>query len=141
MSSTINSRFHWLSASTVRSVAAIIIVLILVGTGIGKVVSALGNDQYLEQRDLITGLSFKLLLVGTSGVEFVIARLCWAYRQSPRAPILVLMLCVLFGIYRITFSALFAGEMCPCLGYAFSSLGISKASAAATLSLATFLRR
>lgn len=119
------------TAATLRVWAAVVVALVLVGTGIAKTISGFGNDPYLSGRDLITGLPARYLMIGTAAVEVAIAQLCWMYRHSIKGPILVLMLCLIFGVYRTAFNALFEGEMCPCLGYVFSSLGVTKAAASA----------
>jgi hypothetical protein len=103
--------------------------IILVVTGMAKIVTAFGSIKILNVRDPLFGLPFRSLLLLVGLVELVIACLC-LFRKCPRLnTVLVSWLATNFVAYR--FGLWFVGwkRPCPCLGNLTDMLHISPQTA------------
>ena len=104
--------------------------VILIVTGLAKVISALGTDEVLTTFDPITGLRFKTLFSIVGGIEFCFGSICLLSRRlAVLEVILIAWLSTSFVVYRIGLAIVGYTLPCPCLGSFTGALHISAEAA------------
>ncbi len=99
-------------------------VLLLV-TGVAKIVSALGNSAVLARPDPILGIHFNHLLMSVGVVEFAVAILCLGRTTQKLALGLIAALSINFLSYRVGLWISDWPGYCPCLGTLTQALHLS----------------
>ena len=99
--------------------------LILLATGTVKLGSLFQNFRILEEADPITGLRYGFLLPFIGVLEYAVAAICFARKDSIVRLFIVAWLSTGFLLYRLVRYFLEDGVPCPCLGTLPQALGIS----------------
>jgi len=105
------------------------VAVILLAVAAAKVISSVGRDRILLERDPVSGLRFRDLFRVVSVVELLIALACLFSKRIWQSAALEAWLATSFLIYRIVL--LWAGyrKPCPCLGNLTDVLHISPQTA------------
>ncbi|HTY86463.1 MAG TPA: MauE/DoxX family redox-associated membrane protein [Candidatus Acidoferrum sp.] len=90
--------------------------VILIMTGLAKVVSAFGRAGILKQSDPIFGISFEALMLFVGGLEIVIAGICLYLKNRTVAMVAVAWLSSCFLFYRAGLRFIGWHHPCHCLG-------------------------
>lgn len=107
-----------------RKVAIMCAVLLLL-TGLAKLLSSLGTAGILELPDPILTITFRHLFVIVGIIEIIVALLCLFSQKTGLWAALVAWLASGFAAYRFGLSWIGYRGACPCLGTLTSSLHIS----------------
>lgn len=103
--------------------------LILVITGLAKVVSTFGTAKIMQMTDPILGIPFRFLLLGVGILELTIAGFCFLRRFEQLGTALVAWISTAFLVYR--FGLWFVGwhHPCACMGNLTDLLHLSPQAA------------
>ena len=98
--------------------------VILLITGVAKLVSSFGNARILQYPDPILCISFRqvLLIVGT--IELIIALACFYGKQTGLQAALIAWLATNFLVYRLGLTWVDYQKPCSCLGNLTEALHI-----------------
>ena len=111
----INLSSHWFILS-----AGVVLVI----TGIAKVLSAFGNSKFLAVVDPTFGVTFGKLMLAVGVAEIVIALVCFFSKRQTLALGLVAWLSTSFVIYRLGLLWMGWKKPCSCLGNLTDALHI-----------------
>jgi hypothetical protein len=90
--------------------------LVLVVTGLAKVLSAMGHGRILMLPDPVFGISYRHLLLLVGLVEFCIACFVFRARRRNLALLAVAWMATGFLLYRVGLSYIGGPQPCHCLG-------------------------
>jgi hypothetical protein len=103
--------------------------LILVVTGLAKLLSTGGDGTILRVADPVFGLPFRRLMQLAGGAEIMVAFYCFFGRSTSLSTLLVVWLASGFLLYRIANWMIGWERPCGCLGNLTDALGISSLTA------------
>jgi len=103
--------------------------VILLITGVAKLISVTGEAGLLDEADPIFNLPFKHLLLAVGILEIGIVAFCIFGKIQERMVNVILWLAVMFSAYRFSLWALGWEKPCHCLGNLTSRLNIPEALA------------
>jgi len=103
--------------------------MVLLITGVAKVVSATGNSRVLDSFDPIFGLSFRHLLLSVGLLELTVSAICLLHRRISLALILVAWLASNFLLYRAGLWLMDWNQPCNCLGGLTDAIHLSPKAA------------
>jgi hypothetical protein len=98
---------------------------VLIFTSVAKMWSALGSAKLLSTIDPIVGTQFRYLMIFVSGIEIIVARVCWSNRSRKLAIAMVAWLSTCFFLYRFGLWWIGWQSPCACLGNFTDALHIS----------------
>jgi hypothetical protein len=99
--------------------------VILLLTAFAKFDSAMGEAHILQTPDPVIGLPFRVLFIVVSGLETMVALLCFFSRRNSLQAGFVAWLATGFVVYRLGLFWVGYQKPCNCLGNLTDSLGIS----------------
>lgn len=99
--------------------------VLLLLTGLAKVISCLGRAGILQSTDPLFNVKFRDPLLLTGLLEVSIATLCLLKVESRVKVLLIAWLATTFGLYRLALSILGWHGACPCLGNFVDMLHVS----------------
>ena len=103
--------------------------VIMAVTGIGKVLSGLGNSKFLAVVDPIIGIKFGTLMLVVGVAEIAIALVCFFSKRQTLALGLVAWMSTNFVVYRLGLWWMDWKKPCSCLGNLTDALHISPQTA------------
>jgi hypothetical protein len=98
--------------------------LVLVATGIAKLISSGATTRILEMPDPILGISYKHVFLIVGSIELWIAAVCFFSNKIELQARLVVWLGTIFTLYRYGIFWVGYHRPCSCLGTLTDSLGI-----------------
>lgn len=99
--------------------------VLLLLTGLAKILSAFGHDFVLQVGDPVLGVSYRVLFLCVGSIEIAVGSFClFSGREGIKAG-LVAWLATTFLLYRLAHIQLGNVEPCKCLGSLTGALGIS----------------
>jgi len=104
-------------------------VILLLITGVAKLISAFGTAYVLQSPEPITGFSFRAFFLVTGTIEIIAALFCLLTKQAQTRIRLVALLATNFMVYRIAVYWTGYHLPCPCLGDLAGALRISASTA------------
>jgi hypothetical protein len=107
-------------------------VLLLI-TGLAKVISGVGSARILAEDDPITAIPFRYLFLGCGALELVIAMICFFGKRSELGTGLVAWLATDFVLYRVGLLWIGYHKPCSCLGNLTDALHIPPDTADAVM--------
>lgn len=110
--------------------------VILLGTGVAKVISSVTGGPVLSTNDPVFGVTLRWLFGVTGVLEVTIALICVFHRHVAFSTVLVLWLSASFLVYRIGWRWLGGASYCSCLGTMTEQLHLDPAAADLALKLA-----
>jgi hypothetical protein len=99
--------------------------VVLLTTGLAKLLSISGGAKILALTDPIVGISFRHLLLVAGAVELLVAIFCLSIQRPLFQMKLVAWLATSILIYRLALVAIGWHRPCPCLGYFFDAVHVN----------------
>ena len=99
--------------------------MILLATGLMKILSAFGHAGILGLTDPIFGISFRYLMLLVGSLELIVSGICLCGRYPVSQCVVVAWLATCFLLYRFAFRFIDWSAPCPCLGTLTSAIPIS----------------
>lgn len=90
--------------------------IILLISGLAKLISAIGSDEFLQAKDPILGIQFRYIFLVAGVVEILAALLCFFGKRSGVKAMCIGWLATNFLIYRISLILIGYHRPCHCLG-------------------------
>lgn len=103
--------------------------LILLATGIGKCLAAIGPQRALDVPDPVFGIPFRQLFLGVGLLEQYVAMLCLCGRHVLLSLVVVAWLASNFLLYRVGLWLMGWHGPCGCAGKLTDALGIAPQTA------------
>lgn len=103
--------------------------IILLITGLSKIISACGHAKILDINDPIFSITFRSLMLAAGGIELGVAGMCLLTTKFRLSLGLVTWIATVFLIYRFGLWFIHWQRPCPCLGNLTDLLHVSPKAA------------
>ena len=103
--------------------------VLLLGTGMAKIISAFGSNAILSKPDPIFEIRYQKLFWIAGGLELAVSGILVCFDKKPAQIVTLLVITLNFLAYRVALWSINWKGYCPCLGQLTEALHISPALA------------